>query len=274
MRDLYARRSGDDYAAALAALLPVGHAWPRDPQSPLMRLVSGLAQVWGSVDGKAGDLLQIETDPRRTYELLAEWERAFGLPDPVAIFTLVTTTSAFQFGYSSFGGSRGRIKPPASQQSWSISGYGEVSVGSLAERRRALVNKITMQGGQSRAFFLQIASNLGYNVTIREFSPFQFGTSSFGGAKGQIQPPSVRFYWSVSVFGPRVSRFQFGASSFGRDRILSFRTAKDLESIFRKWKPAHTELIFNYGALPKPKIVRFEFGDSQFGNDPILKLAA
>ena len=46
------------------------------------RHATGLNQYWGHVDGRAADLLEIESDPRTTVELLPDWERAWGLPDP------------------------------------------------------------------------------------------------------------------------------------------------------------------------------------------------
>src|SRR6267154_3867572 len=79
--DKHVRRSGSDYAAAFLALLPQGLAWPISPTSVLSKVRNGLTQIWGYVDGRAADLLEIETDPRLTIELLEEWERAFGLPD-------------------------------------------------------------------------------------------------------------------------------------------------------------------------------------------------
>lgn len=73
----------DDYAEGLANLLPRGPAWPREPDSILMQFVAGLAAVWGEeVDPRAAALLTRESDPRFTSELLDEWERAWGLPDP------------------------------------------------------------------------------------------------------------------------------------------------------------------------------------------------
>ena len=273
MSDGFVRRSGDNYADALSALLPTGPAWTRDPDAALSQLVSGLAQVWGKVDAKAADLLEIETDPRSAYELLADWERAFGLPEPLARFSLVQSFRPFSFGPSSFGGRRGRIEPPTVRYSWALSGYLDTVPRSLPERRQALVNKITTQGGQSREFFIGIAARLGYDVAIREFRPFQFGVSSFGGFRGRIIPPRARFVWTVSVYGPRLTRFRFGSSSFGRDPILALRRAEDLEAVFRKLKPAHTEIVFRYDDVRPAKVIRFQFGDSSFGNDPILKLA-
>lgn len=85
----HVRRSGDDYAGALANLLPTGLAWPRDLASTLMKVVSGLGQVWGTVDSRAADLLERESDPRITEELLPDWERNFGVIDAgtISFFT-------------------------------------------------------------------------------------------------------------------------------------------------------------------------------------------
>ena len=80
--DRHVRRSGDDYAHALLELLPRGQAWPRWSGSTLVQAQTGLAEYWGVVDGRAADLLETESDPRITWELLPDWERAWGLPDP------------------------------------------------------------------------------------------------------------------------------------------------------------------------------------------------
>ncbi|MGF6252558.1 uncharacterized protein YmfQ (DUF2313 family), partial [Methylobacterium sp. PvP062] len=118
MSDGFIRRDGDDYAEAFARLLPRGEAWSRDPDGDLMRLVRGQAEIWGAVvDPRAADLLELELDPRFTTELLPDWERAFGLPDPCV------------------------------QEQYT-----------LEERRLALIERITTEGGQSRAFFYNVAS--------------------------------------------------------------------------------------------------------------------
>lgn len=235
MSDAFIRRDGEDYAEAFARLLPTGEAWSRDPASTLMQLVRGQAEIWGAVvDPRAADLLEIETDPRFTLELLTDWERAYGLPDPC--IPVVQT---------------------------------------LPERRRALAQKIAMQGGQSRAFFIGVAASLGYAITITEYVPFQFGLSSFGGSHGRFNPPGFRYCWTVNVANRRVTRFRFGASSFGRDPFLDIRRAEDLECIFGRIKPAHTKLFFNYAAPAIPVVQRrFDFGASSFGHDPLLRLTS
>ncbi|GJD58345.1 YmfQ family protein [Methylobacterium dankookense] len=234
-QDRHVRRSGADYAQAWADLLPVGLAWPRDPDSDLMRYVRGQAEIWGGkVDPRAADLLEIESDPRFTLELLGEWERAFGLPDPC--IPVVQT---------------------------------------IPERHKALVDRITQVGGQSRAFFTGIAARLGYSITITEYHAFQFGLSSFGGSRGKFNPPNMRFVWTIRVTGARLTRFQFGQSSFGRDSFLEIRRAEDLECMFNRLKPAHTKLFFNYQPdVPEVVQTHFEFGASSFGEDPFLRLSS
>lgn len=76
-------RKRADYATALVSLLPRGLAWTRDPGSVLHRLFLALAGPLFRADARVVDLIE-ESDPRTALETLAEWERAYGLPDPCA----------------------------------------------------------------------------------------------------------------------------------------------------------------------------------------------
>lgn len=79
--DRHIRRDGDAYSEALVTLFPNGIAWPKwRHDSIFMKLVKGLGEYWGFVDSRAADLLERESDPRKTIELLPDWERAYGLP--------------------------------------------------------------------------------------------------------------------------------------------------------------------------------------------------
>ncbi|MBP2494929.1 MULTISPECIES: YmfQ family protein [Methylobacterium] len=244
MSDGFIRRDGDDYAEAFARLLPRGEAWSRDPDGDLMRLVRGQAEIWGAVvDPRAADLLELELDPRFTTELLPDWERAFGLPDPCV------------------------------QEQYT-----------LEERRLALIERITTEGGQSRAFFYNVASRLGYVIRIVEYSPFMAGISRCGdtratGTNGeqyrwQVGPPEIRFYWTVRVYGSRVSWFRAGAGQCGIDPMVRFSMAMDLECLFRRYKPAHTEILFDYANVtPKyQEYVPFRAGVNHCGTDPLLTI--
>jgi len=80
----------DAYLAQLQALLPTGPAWTREPDSVLTRLLLAEAAEFARIDERI-DQFADETDPRTAYELLADWERVLGLPDPC---TAAATTIA------------------------------------------------------------------------------------------------------------------------------------------------------------------------------------
>jgi len=121
---------------------------------------------------------------------------------------------------------------------------------------------MTLLGAQSRAFFLQVAKNLGYgDITITEYSPYMAGVSRCGDTRGQFNPddpahyywtlgaPEIRFYWTVHFASVAYTHFHCNSSQCGIDRLLAFGIATDLECIFNRWKPAHTEIIYDYSAI-------------------------
>ena len=83
--------TADDYAQQLRALLPTGAAWPQEPDAVLSQLLAGEAEELARLDARSHRLLD-ETDPRTAYELLGDWERVLGLPDPCT--AAATTLSA------------------------------------------------------------------------------------------------------------------------------------------------------------------------------------
>jgi uncharacterized protein YmfQ (DUF2313 family) len=221
MPDRHIRRSGDDYGQAFLSLLPQGQAWPRHPLSTLVLACFGLCDYWGFVDGRTADLLETESDPRSTIELLPDWERSWGLPDPC-------------------------VKTPQS----------------IDARRTALVMKMTMLGGQSRQFFIDVAAQLGYTITITEYLPYQCGISRVGDTRSaldnpedptrfmwQLGPPELRYYWTIHVTSLKLEHFHTGSGQCGVDRLLSIGTAQDLECLIQRYKPAHTHVVFDYSAV-------------------------
>lgn len=73
-------RDRDQVLSGLLADLPTGWAWRRRPDSVLARLLAPLTAELAGLEASMERLLA-EADPRSTDLLLAEWERAFGLPD-------------------------------------------------------------------------------------------------------------------------------------------------------------------------------------------------
>jgi uncharacterized protein YmfQ (DUF2313 family) len=215
----FIRRDGDDYAHASQELLPRGQAWPREPDSTLMRTIDGLAQSWGFVDSRAADLLEIESDPRKTVELLPDWERAWGLPDPC-------------------------LPVPSTEEL----------------RRKTLVWKITLFGGQSRQWFYQFAREIvGTKIYIQEFAPYVCGLSQCGdtrpGPEGgweeghyrwEIGKPEIRFYWRVQPLGKTLHWFRCGRDNCGEDPLCKITPDVALECILTRLKPAQTEIVFDY----------------------------
>jgi uncharacterized protein YmfQ (DUF2313 family) len=64
----------------LLDLLPVGWAWPREPETTLMRFWSAVAIEPTRIQARDCDLLA-ESYPCGAVELLPEWEAAVGLPN-------------------------------------------------------------------------------------------------------------------------------------------------------------------------------------------------
>ena len=66
-----------------------------------------------------------------------------------------------------------------------------------------------------------------------------------------LGPPENRFYWTVHVHRhaadlvPRAA----AAADCGVDPHLRIGIADDLECLLNRWKPAHTEIIFDYSGL-------------------------
>lgn len=131
--------SADDYRSLLKALLPPGRAFPREPGTTLDGLLGAMAQELARVDAR-GEQLLTEVIPSTTSEMLADWERAAGLPDNCS-GSLAET---------------------------------------MQGRRADLVSKLAAQGGQSKAYFIALAARLGFTITIDEFRPFRAGMSTAG----------------------------------------------------------------------------------------------
>ena len=245
-RDSHVTRTGEDYADAMQALLPLGQAWPRDWEGVLMRVVRGLTRIWGDFELRASHLLEQESDPRLTIELLPDWERNWGLPDPCY-----------------------------------------VAPQSIAERQFALVQRMTIEGAQSREFFIGIAADIGYTITITEYRPFRVAIDSCGdsrvygvvttdepimrnewyqpilneGRNGYVADGELSgwphyglggesmFYWSVHVGQTKLTWFRCASGQCGVDPHLRIGIADDLECLLNRWKPSHTEIIFDYSGM-------------------------
>jgi uncharacterized protein YmfQ (DUF2313 family) len=75
--------SAADYLAALQALLPRGRVWPRDAEAVITKTLSALAPTYERQNARSNQLI-VDAFPASTIELLPEWEKTLGLPDPCA----------------------------------------------------------------------------------------------------------------------------------------------------------------------------------------------
>lgn len=149
------------------------------------------------------EVLPVEANPSTTNELLTDWERIAGLPDKCS-GTLEQT---------------------------------------IQGRRKALLTKLTSTGGQSPSYFIELASSLGYTVTITEYRPFRAGRSYAGDA---LTNGPWAFTWLIRAPEVSVTDFRAGLSAAG-ERLRTWGN-DTLECKLNQLKPAHTIAIFAYGA--------------------------
>jgi uncharacterized protein YmfQ (DUF2313 family) len=214
--DRHVRRTGDDYKNAFLALLPQGQAWTRDPFSILVKTCAGLCEYWGFVDGRAADLLERETDPRHTLELLPEWERAWGLPDPCFPEALTI-------------GERQRML--LLKMTW----QGGQSVYYFEQLMAWLGYTVTIK---EFAPFMAGISRVG---DTRPSPDENF--------RWYIGPPEMRFYWTVSIDVPSLVWFRASSSEAGVNHHLEFRDPDELLCLLERWKPAHTQIVVDTSSL-------------------------
>lgn len=110
----------------------------------------------------------------------------------------------------------------------------------IQQRREALVTKVTMIGGQSRQYFIDLAARLGFEITITEFEPFTVGST----VDEPICDEAWRWTWMVNA--PEVRVIEFTAES-GVNEALQTWGNELLECAITRLKPAHTNVLFAYG---------------------------
>lgn len=189
-----------NYSRLLQQLLPQGIAWPRDSDSTLAQFLSAVAVEFSRIDARAASLVDAVM-PSAASELLEDWERVAGLPDPC----LVGQTQTLQL------------------------------------RGDALVAKLAGTGGQSIAYFIAIAADLGFTVTIDEFRPFRAGIAVAGDS---LTNGDWAHTWRVNGPEATVRHFAAGLSTAGQS--LAEWGNELLECRLGALKPAHTVLLFAY----------------------------
>ncbi|ENV4610221.1 YmfQ family protein [Escherichia coli] len=181
------RFSHDDYTCALLNLLPSGMAWNRLPDSVQYRLMRGLAQAYQQSDADACALIT-GAFPETADALTDEWYASLGLNDECG--TQASTTDP-------------------------------------AQARKFILAKLLSTGGQSVAYFTELAATMGYSIRIREYRTPLCGFSWCG----HLLSDDNRFNWTVVVSPPG-------------DDVTTSRAY--LECLFRRYAPAQTLVTFEW----------------------------
>ena len=110
----------------------------------------------------------------------------------------------------------------------------------LGQRIAQVVARLTDSGGQSVAYFVELARRLGYDITVTQYAPSRFGRrfgSLFGGE-------AWAHAWRVNA--PQFTRrgITFGRSAFGEPFSTWGNTVLLCE--LQAAAPAHTILNFSY----------------------------
>ena len=110
----------------------------------------------------------------------------------------------------------------------------------LAQRRAAVVARLTARGGNSRAYFINLAKALGFEITITEYGPF----TCESGCDDPLGDEDWRFVWQVNA--PATTFFEFTCESPCDEPLRAWGNAA-LECAITRRKPAHTTVVFRYG---------------------------
>lgn len=113
---------------------------------------------------------------------------------------------------------------------------------SIGQRRADVHRKFTARGGQSAAYYRELAAAFGYEVSIKNYRPFRAGRSRAG---DQVWGPNAYGCWEVFSNDVVPVFFRVGQSSAG-DPLRSYRN-EILECVIRRASPAHTHVTFAYG---------------------------
>jgi uncharacterized protein YmfQ (DUF2313 family) len=129
----------DDYAAQFMNLLPRGPAWDNVDVGLFRELIYGIVAEFARISDKIC-VLENETFPLNTTQLLTDWERVLGLPDDCS---------------ADIAQSR-------------------------SERRAAVAARVATIAEPTPAFFVGLAADFGYSIEVIEFFPARAGRARVG----------------------------------------------------------------------------------------------
>ena len=109
-----------------------------------------------------------------------------------------------------------------------------------ADRRLALHARLTARGGQSPAYFIEVAAALGVTITIDEYSVCRAG---FARAGDPCCDTRWAHAWLVTMTPGTLDNARAGDRAGVRVRHV---TRASVECMILRYRPAHTAVLFAY----------------------------
>lgn len=111
------------------------------------------------------------------------------------------------------------------------------------QRQQRVLAKLSETGGLSIPYFIRLAANLGYVITIDEPQPFRAGINRAG---QRLYVDDIPWVWVVNVKNSNTMIYHFRAGSSSAGERLTTFSDHVIESLFNDLKPAHTFCYFTY----------------------------
>lgn len=198
--------SYQEYEEMLRQLLPPGPAFPRgDYESMMAMLLEVFALELSRIDSRV-DALVREDDPRVSVECFREWLEEWGLPDVCSNLLGNLTDSVL---------------------------------------RQLLLFRITVPGGQSKKFFVELAARFGYEIQIDELRPYTVQSE----VMDAMWSTSAAYTWRVNVLSGAAAENTTASMHTvigGADEPLAWWGDMLLECLIERYKPAQTEVVYGY----------------------------
>lgn len=113
----------------------------------------------------------------------------------------------------------------------------------MASRRAFLLGKLNETGGQHKQYFIDLASSLGFAITITEFTP----TNILADVMAMMFTQEWFYAWQINVqAGWNYAYAQADINSTVMEPLSRWNQNVDFENALREDAPAHTKVLFKY----------------------------
>lgn len=256
-------RPAEAFAEQLHALLPPGRLWPgpgggtavaEEVDAPegidygTLEAPTGIARDYGTLEAPAGEAIDLGALAAEARELgvMQRLLLAFGAElarvdcrlDDLVRESYPGTAVELLDDWERELGLPGECGTPPTE---------------LAARQAAAAAKFSQRGGQSRAFFIDLAAMLGFPISIFEHEPYDCNSACDAPVNGELW----RFVWDVQQ--PATPVVPMDCNSPCNASLLEYGNP-DVECAIRPLAPAHTHVRFTYGTFDPGSLVALNFG--------------